>query len=203
MMMRGDKSHPSLSRRLFGVLYAARMVFIWLLLAAGVGLMLVSGWNWYANWRDNRIVTALLAGENVEIDPNTASSNVLFARAFYLLRRDHIDEAQVLLDQANFRGSPETRVSMLYDVANTRLRATFDAIERGEFDKATAIVGLVKDDYTAALRLDPQAWDVKYNLDVAARLVRDLPVVESTEEPTQELPQQLWTDLPGTPKGGP
>ena len=53
--------------------------------------------------------------------------------------------------------------------------ASFDAIEKGEFDKATSLVGLAKEDYDAALRLDPHAWDVKFNLDVAARLVRDFP----------------------------
>lgn len=51
-----------------------------------------------------------------------ASPRVLFARAYYLLKRDRVDEAQVLLDQANFRGDPQTRVLMLYDMANTRLQ---------------------------------------------------------------------------------
>lgn len=190
--------------RLGHALYAGRVAFVWLLIAAGMGVALASAWQWYATWRDNRIVAALVAGENIEIDPNTASSNVLFARAHYLLKRDRIDEAQVLLDQVNFRGDPATRVKMLYDAANTRIRFTFGAIEQGQYDKATALVNLAKDDYNEALRLDPQAWDVKYNLDVAARLVRDLPEGAESEDPlANEEPQPIWSDLPGIPKGQP
>jgi mxaK protein len=203
MMARTGKASPSFVQRTFAALYALRGVFIWFLLAAGIVTMLIAGWHWYKDWRDNRIVAALLAGENIEIDPNTASPNVLFARSYYLLKRDRIDEAQILLDQVNFRGDPMTRVAMLYNVANARLRATFDAIEQGAFDKATSLVNLTKDDYTEALRLDPEAWDVKYNLDVAARLVRDLPLAPPSDEPAQQTPQELWTDLPGVPKGGP
>ena len=184
-------------------LYAARALFIYLLLAAGVAMLAISGWRWISEHRDNAAIAGLLAGQNVEIDPNTAAPSVLFARAYYLLKRDRIDEAQLLLDQANFRADPKTRVAMLYDTANSRLAGSFDAIEKGDFDKATSFVGLAKEDYNAALRLEPQAWDVKYNLDVAARLVRDLPLGAEHEEPENESGKKLWSDLPGVPKGEP
>jgi mxaK protein len=206
MMRRATKQtgRPSIPRRVMSTLYAARVVFLWFLLALGLALTIASGWRWYADMRDNATITALAAGENVEIDPERASPAVLFARAYYLLWRDRIDEAQVLVDQANFRADPKTRVSMLYDAGNTRLRASFDAIERGKFDKATSFVNLAKEDYNQALRLDPHAWDVKYNLDVAARLVRDLPQIAPSEEPLQQEPRKdLWSDLPGVPRGAP
>lgn len=200
---RRHRSPGGWGRRILGTVYAARVIFVWLLLAAGLAVVIASGWTWAKDARDNATIAALLAGENVEIDPERASSPVLFARAYYLLQRDRIDEAQVLLDQINFRGDPKIRVLMLYDAANVRLRASFDAIQRGKFDTATALVNLAKDEYNQALRLDPQAWDVKYNLDVAARLVRDLPVLESTEDPEQQEPKNLWSDLPGIPRGEP
>jgi len=191
-------------RRAFGTLYASRVVFIWLLLAIGVGLTVASGWNWFAARQENVKIRALVAGEDVAIDPERASSPVLFARAYYLLKRDRLDEAQILLDQANFRGDPKTRVAMLYNDGNTRLRASFEAIERGDFEKATSLVNLAKDDFNQALRVDPDAWDVKYNLDVAARLVRDLPLAHPSEDPlTQEPRSDLWSDLPGIPRGAP
>lgn len=205
MFEKRDKRHNrSLLTRVFGVVYTARIVFVWLLLATGVAVAVGSGWTWYAEHRDNATISTLLAGKDVQIDPERASSQVLFARAYYLLKRDRIDAAQVLLDQANFRADARTRVAMLYDAANMRLRASFDAIEHGQFDKATSLVNLAKDDYNEALRLDPQAWDVKYNLDVAARLVRDLPQIGTSEEPPQqEQRKDLWSDLPGVPQGEP
>lgn len=195
---------PSILRRVLSTVYAARVVFVWLLLATGAALLIASGWHWYEARRDNATIDALAAGEDVGIDPEKASSAVLFARAYYFLKRDRIDEAQVLLDQANFRADAKTRVLMLYDAGNTRLRASFAAIERGKFDRATSLVNLAKEDYNQALRLDPQAWDVKYNLDVAARLVRDLPQIAPSEEPLQQEPRKdLWSDLPGVPRGAP
>ncbi|WP_244500147.1 hypothetical protein [Methyloceanibacter superfactus] len=45
---------------------------------------------------------------------------------------------------------------------------------------------------------------MKYNLDVAARLVRDLPQIAPSEEPLQQEPRKdLWSDLPGVPRGAP
>lgn len=190
--------------RLATALYAARVAFILLLLAAGLALMAVSGWTWYEARRDNAVIAALAAGEDVAIDPDRASPPVLFARAHFLLKRDRLDEAQLLLDQANFRADDKTRVAMLYDGGNARLRASFADVENGKFERATSLVNLAKADYNEALRLDPQAWDVKYNLDVAARLVRDLPVIVPSEEPLQQEPRKdLWSDLPGVPRGAP
>ena len=195
---------PVLLRGALSAIYAARIVFVWLLLGTGLALAIASGWNWYKAWHDNLTIAALAAGQNVEIRADTASPPVLFARAYYLLQRDRIGESQLLLDQANFRADDKTRVAMLYDDGNARLRATFAAIEQGKFDRATSLVNLAKADYEQALRLDPGTWDVKYNMDVAARLVRDLPVITPSEEPMQQEPRKdLWSDLPGIPRGAP
>jgi hypothetical protein len=55
----------------------------------------------------------------------------------------------------------------------------------------------------AALRLDPNAWNVKFNLDVTSRLLRDLPEGQGPEDKPREAPKELWTDIPGTPRGAP
>jgi mxaK protein len=198
------RSHPhSFAARLRTVLYAARAPFLWLLFAAGLAAMLLAGLRWTSERDDNSTIATLLGGENVAIDPNTASPRVLFAKSYYLLKRDRVEEAQILLDQANFRADPATRVAMLYNMANVRVRAAFEAIDQGAFDNATSFIELAKQDYNQALRLDPDAWDVKYTLDVAARLVRDLPEGVPSEEEPQQTSKKLWTDLPGVPKGEP
>ena len=184
-------------------LAAARLAFILLLMTTSLAVAAAAGWRWFAASRDNATIRKLVAGENVEIDPARASSKVLAARAYYLLKRDRIDEAQVVLDQARFRAEPSARVDMLYNMANARLRVVFDAIEQGQLDKATSLIGLAKDEYVDALRLDPQAWNVKYNLDVTSRLLRDLPEGQGPEDIPREAPKELWTDIPGTPKGAP
>jgi mxaK protein len=184
-------------------LAAARLAFILLLMAVSLAVTATAGWRWFAASRDNATIRKLVAGENVDIDPSRASSKVLAARAYYLLKRDRIDEAQVLLDQARFRAEPKPRVDMLYNMANARLRVVFDAIEQGQFDKATSLIGLAKEEYVDALRLAPHAWNVKYNLDVTSRLLRDLPEGQESEDSPREAPKELWTDIPGTPRGAP
>jgi mxaK protein len=189
--------------RLAARLAAARLALILLAMAISLTVAATAGWRWFAASRDNATIRKLVAGENVEIDPARASSNVLAARAYYLLKRDRIDEAQMVLDQARFRAAPSARVDMLYNMANARLRVVFDAIEQGQFDKATSLIGLAKDEYVDALRLDPHAWNVKFNLDVTSRLLRDLPEGQGPEDKPREAPKELWTDIPGTPRGAP
>jgi mxaK protein len=201
---RFDEEKESGFERLRKAGYGLKGPLLWLLLTIALALLAVSGWRWIWDWHDNRIIAKLLSGEDVEIDANRASSRLLFARSYYLLKRDRIEQAQLLLDQANFRADAKTRVLMLYNAANNRLRAAFDAIDKGDFDKASALVQLSKQDYTQALRLDPYAWNVKYNLDVAARLVRDLPEGAESQEPQKQgPPKDIWTDLPGVPQGEP
>lgn len=189
--------------RLAARLTASRLALILLLMAISLTVAATAGWRWFSASRENATIRKLVAGENVEIDPASASSKVLAARAYYLLKRDRIDEAQVVLDQARFRASPSARVDMLYNMANARLRVVFDAIEQGQFDKATSLIGLAKDEYVDALRLDPHAWNVKFNLDVTSRLLRDLPEGQGPEDSPREAPKELWTDIPGTPRGEP
>jgi mxaK protein len=185
----------------FGALKAMGLQAI--LLAATVG-MAVSGWLLVSKLRENSTINRLAAGFEVEVDPTTAPPAVLEARSAFFLRRGRIDEAQPLLDQAAERASPAIQVRMLYNMANARMRLAVRSIEKGDFDKAIPLVALAKSEYRSALRLDPSDWNAKYNLDVAMRLVRDLPqAVGEDEEKPLETPEKLWTDLPGVPKGLP
>ena len=189
--------------RLAPRLGAARFALILLFMAVSLVVAGAAGWRWLAAYRDNATIGKLVAGENVDIDPVRAASKVLAARAYYLLKRDRLDEAQTVLDQARLRADVKPRVDMLYNMANARLRVVFDAIEQGQFDKATSLINLAKEEYVEALRLDPHAWNVKYNLDVTSRLLRDLPEAQLPEDAPREAPKELWTDIPGTPKGEP
>jgi mxaK protein len=178
--------------------------FLKALLAVGVVGCVISGSLLYSKMRINATIDRLRAGADVEVDPASAAPAVLDARAAYLLRRNRIDEAQPMLDEAGERADAAVNVRMLYNMANARLRAAIKAIEQGNYDKAIPLVTLAKAEYRSALRLDPEHWDAKYNLDVAMRLVRDLPqAVGEDEEKPLETPEKLWTDLPGAPKGLP
>lgn len=164
----------------------------------------VSSWLYADKRQTNTAIEKLRTGSDVEVDAARASAPLLEARAAFLLRRGRFEEAQPFLDQAELRASPAIYARMLYNMANARMRGAVRSIEKGDFDKAIPLVSLAKSEYRSALRIDPKDWNSKYNLDVAMRLVRDLPqAVGEDEEKPLETPEKLWTDLPGVPQGLP
>lgn len=176
---------------------------LWVLLVGGGAVFAVAGFLYVSKARTNTVIERLRAGADVPIDVASAPPALLEARAAFLLTRDRIEDAQPLLDQAALRADAATQVRMLYNMANARMRAAILAIEKGNLDKSIPLVTLAKSEYRNALRHDPAAWNAKYNLDIAMRLVRDLPQAVGEEEKPLETPEKLWTDLPGVPKGLP
>lgn len=198
------KSSRGFGELLGKVARRARGPALWLLLLASTAACAGALWSYFDAQQQNRIIGRLAGGEDVAIETGSAPDAVLLARANYLLFRDRIDEAQTIADLSAARMAPAARSELLYNLGNARLRIAIGAIEQGVLDKAIASVNLAKIAYRQALRIDPEAWDVKYNLDVAMRLVRDLPQQDDVEEEASpEEPKQLWTDLPGVPKGLP
>jgi len=192
-----------------GVVRRYRAIWLWAGLAAALAGFIASGLSLIQTAADNRIIADLKARRDIEVD-TSARPAVILARALYLLDRDQIDPALPLVETlaAAADASPQQQalaVDALYSIGNARMRQALDLIERGGLsDGATAPVRLAKDAYIRALRLVPQHWDAKYNLDVASRLVRDFPVNE--QEGEDDLPDpmtKLWTELPGVPRGLP
>jgi mxaK protein len=201
--------HPSRFQRLAAPLVDAvkkvRTAALATGLIAAVVALAVLGWRIYEIRRDNAIIAALAAGDDVPVDGRRASDEVLVARSHYLLKYDRWEEAQSLLDAtASSMSDPRLRARLLYNHANARVREALDAVGRSDIDKAIPLTRLAKDEYRLALRLDPFAWDIKHNYDVAMRIVRDFPGAEQEDEDVPpDAPKRLWTDLPGVPKGLP
>jgi mxaK protein len=159
------------------------------------------------NWRRvdtvNETIEALRAGRDIDVGVD-ARSEVLLARIGFLSARSEFDRARVLLEALDRNGEPQTRARGHYLLANSLLRQALTHMEGSGLDAASPFVNLAKREYRRALQLRPDYWDAKYNLDVAARLVRDFPEFErkSGDELSAD-PKKLWTDIPGKPKGLP
>lgn len=173
-------------------------------LVTAVSALAMLTWRIVEARRDNATIEALKSGEDIPVDPRTAAGEVLIARSKFLLERDRREEAQALLDASSSMTDAKLRARLIYNHANARIRDAIAAVERADHDKAIPITRLAKDEYRLALRLDPTAWDIKYNFDVAMRIVRDFPGYEQEgEDVPPDAPKRLWTDLPGIPKGLP
>lgn len=181
---------------------AAWRMLVWLLLIGAVLAGLLGLVMLQQRISDNRVLTALSRGEDVAVSLD-ARPEVLAARVRFLVYRTRFDEAAPLVAHLRER-APELAADALFNRANAYLREALELIDNSRFDDAIAQVNLAKLDYRQALRLRPDDWEMKYNFDIAMRLVRDFPAANSEgEEEPGTPPDKLWTDLPGRPRGMP
>ncbi|PZQ48406.1 MAG: hypothetical protein DI556_14790 [Rhodovulum sulfidophilum] len=179
----------------------AFLVFLALLLLA-LGAL---GWGLAARIEAARIdrgLAALAAGRDFAVGPEDPPL-LIEARASWLLARDRIEEAEALGTLIAAQGDPRAEAVYQYNRGNARLRRAFELIETRALDAAVPEVTLAKTAYRAALARAPDFFDAKVNLDLAMRLVRDLPREEQEGEEPEAPPKVLWTDLPGVPGGAP
>lgn len=155
--------------------------------------------------QDNRLIADLAA--DLDREPGRhASAQALLARANYLLRHDRLEEAQNLGDVPAVRGTATIRAAIYYNLANARLRIAQSMISRQQTDRALSLISLANEEYRQALRLTPDDWNIRYNLDYAMRMVQDTPRMQLEQEgelERQPSRKQSWTDLPSLPKGLP
>lgn len=149
----------------------------------------------------NETIKRLIQGEDVAVAAD-APPEVLFARAYWLRQKNRDDEAIELFNRMEGAGDPGFRARVRYNVADLYLAHAIDLTERFDFERAFTLASLAKDLYRESLRLDSQEWDTKYNLEVAMRLVPDLPQVE-TDPSEKQLQQGIWSSIPGFPRGLP
>ncbi len=173
----------------------------WLALLAGVGLAIVSSWQWWQTRTMNHVIAELARSVDHPVDSDAAAP-LLFARSHYLSRLERFDETAPLIARLLSR-DPERAVDALYNRGNGHLRRGIEFVHQTRIDDAIAQVNLAKRDYQQALRLRPDDWQLKYNLDIAMRLVRDFRPAQVEGEDEGEPPERLWTDLPGRPRGMP
>ncbi|SEA96632.1 hypothetical protein [Rubrimonas cliftonensis] len=172
------------------------------LLTLGLGGFVANGVETMRLARENATVRALSAGRDAPVSPYGAP-HPAHARALFLLARDRIEPAEALMPAVS-RGPASLAAGAQLTLGNGRMRRAFMLIEAARRDEAIPQVQLAKAAYRAALKAEPGLFDAKVNLDLAQRLVRDLPRVgqDGTEDP-ENRPRKVWTDLPGMPRGAP
>lgn len=174
----------------------------WALMGAALCGAGVAGYDWVRLTHENHLVRALERSDDVAVSSD-ASARLLLARAQFLLRMGKPAGAEALASRVAARGTPREAASLHYDLGNFYLRQAFARIGDARFEEATPLVIQAKRHYRAALALEPDDWDGKFNLDVAMRLVRDFPISPQGKGDTLPASKKLWPDLPGQPEGLP
>ncbi|MDD5275626.1 MAG: MxaK protein [Methylovulum sp.] len=181
-----------------------KAIALWGLLLLGSAAMLMQGWTLYGIRLSNRSITALATGKDVPLDKIVnAAPEVRLARAMALKKQQRYDEALATLNLILDAPDPALQAKIRYNLGNIYLHLAVVKTEAMAVNEAMPLVALAKQAYRQALALDSQFWDAKYNLEVAMRLLPEMDKISSEEESPVNQKSQLWTTVPGFPRGLP
>lgn len=177
---------------------------LWAMLLAGLLLTAVQLAGLYRIHRENRWLATLADGHDVAVETlATAAPQVRLARAVYLHDRQRYDKAldtlSLLIDLPDHRLQVQSR----YNLGNVYLNRAMAEIDAGRVDQAIPLLNLAKQAYRRALTLDSRFWDAKYNLELAMSLLPEFDRVVRQDDDDNTQPAQLWTSVPGFPRGLP
>lgn len=178
---------------------------LWLTLASGLTATLYGAADWYRIHAGNALIAKLVSGRDVELDRVIGGPFELrLARAYYLKNKHRYDEALATLSLVIDQGDAARQARNRYNLGNLYLEQAIAQAEAMNINAAMPLAGLAKQAYRQSLALDSNQWDAKYNLEAAMRLLPEMDRIspEDEEEPVQQK-TQLWTTVPGFPRGLP
>lgn len=186
------------------MLTTLRHTLIWVLLGVTIAITLrcLSAY-WQLN-ADNHAIQELFNNQDIEIDPvSSPQPELQLARAYYLQQHHRYDEALAKLNLIMQAGETGLQTKVRYNLGNIYLEQAVTHVENQELGRAIPLVELAKQAYRQALTLDSQYWDAKYNLEVAMRLLPEMERVNLENDGPKQEQAELWTTVPGFPRGLP
>ena len=126
---------------------------------------------WQAN-KINHFINNL--GDNEQIPSHPMAQ---FAQAFHEARQDKPQQALDRLTQVIATSDHDLQTAAYYNRANIHLRQA-QTLVKGDLKRIPS-VELAKQDYRTALLINSELWDVRYNLEVALKMVPEQPDVDA------------------------
>jgi mxaK protein len=108
-----------------------------------------------------------------------------FAAALAMQRKGAADEALRAYAAVSTRDAA-LHASVQYNLANLYLRRALDLGDEAGGDVVGPLMELAKQGYRDVLRVQPRAWDAKYNLELALSVQPD---VEAAEAGAEAMPE--------------
>lgn len=178
---------------------------IWLALLASLLLAATQLLAVYRIHRENQWLAELQQGQDIAIDNVvTATPAVRLARAVYLREKQRNSEALDTLSLIVGLGDAHLQAQSRYNLGNVYLAQALAEVAAERINQAMPLLTLAKQAYRQALALDSQFWDAKFNLELAMKLLPEFDRI-SPSDPDDDAaqPSQLWTTVPGFPRGLP
>jgi mxaK protein len=121
----------------------------------------------------------------------------------YYQRQHRYDEALATLSLIMDKGDTKLQAIVRYNLGNLYLQQAIEKIADENSNAAQPLVALAKQAYRQSLALNSEFWDAKYNLELAMRLLPEMDRVDMKDDDAKTPPSQLWTTIPGFPRGLP
>lgn len=176
----------------------------WAVFTASCLLLVLQLWTLHEIHLENARISRLLSGQDIPAENwVNAVPEVRLARAVYLHQKHRYDEALAALSLIIEKGDRSLQAKTRYNLGNVYLGQAVEKVDAMAVDEALPLVLLAKQAYREALALDCLFWDAKYNLEVAMRLLPEMDRINIEDEGAINQTSQLWTTVPGFPRGLP
>ena len=178
---------------------------VWLLLALVAVAATIDGAR---TWRQHRWNASIVSGSvpaqtqtHVEAEAEDVPVQAKFARA-YALAASGAEEA-ALHRYRSLQDDSALGQAARYNSANLLMRQALVLRAGTEPGKAIALIELAKEIYRDVLRVDPQHWDARYNLERAQRLIADPDELEAAPPESRRDAERAATTMRGHSPGLP
>ena len=181
-----------------------RHMTLWTLLAVALTAFVYSAAMLYGIHQDNELIRQLTSGKDVAVNKVIGCEPELrLARAFYFKQKHRYDEALSTLSLVMDKGDQKFQAKARYNLGNLYLEQAVQQVKAEHINEALPLLGLAKQAYRQSLALNSGNWDAKYNLEVAMRLLPEMDRVDMPDNEPINQKSQLWTTVPGFPRGLP
>ncbi len=181
-----------------------KLMVLWCALGVSGVLMLMQIMAMYHSQQQNSWIEQLNAKHDIHADQLIhAEPEVRLARALYYQRQHRYDEALATLSLIMNQGDTQLQAIARYNLGNLYLQQAFEKIEQQNSHAAQPLVALAKQAYRQSLALNSEFLDAKYNLELAMRLLPEMDRLDLKDEDEGKTQPQLWTSIPGLPRGLP
>jgi mxaK protein len=174
-----------------------------LLIPALTGLLAALAYEGHALYRAERHNLLVADPARIEIDDATPPA-LVFARAYERAEAGDRTEALRLYGTILHRGDETLRARVHYNLGTLYLQEAarlWNAQGVLEYIRVNTLLGEAKEHLGEALRLAPDDWDARYNLEYAHRITP--PPKEPPKSDFKGTKNSVFATLPTIPGGGP
>lgn len=155
------------------------------------------------SYQQHQLEKALKQPDSIIIDPDTLPI-LVYAKALHFAQTGNAGEAARLYGSLRNAADLDLRARALHNLGNLYLRdGAKHWNENGVLEYAHVLtqIQLAKENLREALRLNPQDWAARWNLEYAYRITP--PPKEQGKADFQGRKASIYSTLPGLPEGGP